>query len=421
MNFFKTSILSFIATSFRILSGLLINKAVAVIAGPSGLATLGQLQSAVQIANITAQGGVNNGIVKYLAEFKTKKDENKRARLTTAALKISMLCSGIVSAVLILFHGAIANAIFHSDAYDGVVLTLGFVILFYVLNNFMLSVLNGLKEIKRYITISILQSITALIWTLSCLYFFGFYGGLIAFVTSQSIVFIIVAIWLRKHKIFDMINLREKLDRPHVRNLLKFSAMALTSAILLPLSHIILRNFIGAELSWNDAGIWQGLIQISQTYMVIITTTFSIYYLPKISSLDNPTALRSEIWNILKIIPLFVMASCGAIYILRELIIVIMFNDSFLAMESLFKYQLIGDFFRVSGWIFGYLMVAKAMTKKYIISEIFFTALFVALGIYFVQAHGLIGISYAYMINAMLYLPVVYILTRGIFSLNASR
>jgi len=167
MNFFKTSILSFIATSFRILSGLLINKAVAVIAGPSGLATLGQLQSAVQIANITAQGGVNNGIVKYLAEFKTKKDENKRARLTTAALKISMLCSGIVSAVLILFHGAIANAIFHSDAYDGVVLTLGFVILFYVLNNFMLSVLNGLKEIKRYITISILQSITALIWTLS--------------------------------------------------------------------------------------------------------------------------------------------------------------------------------------------------------------------------------------------------------------
>jgi len=276
MNFFKTSILSFIATSFRILSGLLINKAVAVIAGPSGLATLGQLQSAVQIANITAQGGVNNGIVKYLAEFKTKKDENKRARLTTAALKISMLCSGIVSAALILFHGAIANAIFHSDAYDGVVLTLGFVILFYVLNNFMLSVLNGLKEIKRYITISILQSITALIWTLSCLYFFGFYGGLIAFVTSQSIVFIIVAIWLRKHKIFDMINLREKLDR---------------------------------------------------------------YYLPKISSLDNPTALRSEIWNILKIIPLFVMASCGAIYILRELIIVIMFNDTLKFSSRLYSWH----------------------------------------------------------------------------------
>lgn len=49
MTLIKTSILSLIATFFKMLSGLVINKAVSVYIGPSGLALIGQFQTLLKL------------------------------------------------------------------------------------------------------------------------------------------------------------------------------------------------------------------------------------------------------------------------------------------------------------------------------------------------------------------------------------
>ncbi|TOJ53132.1 hypothetical protein CGI36_25090, partial [Vibrio parahaemolyticus] len=61
MNLLKTSMLSFLATGIKMLSGLVINKAVSVLIGPSGLALIGQLQNSQGLIRAFAQGGINSG------------------------------------------------------------------------------------------------------------------------------------------------------------------------------------------------------------------------------------------------------------------------------------------------------------------------------------------------------------------------
>ena len=59
----------------KLSSALVINKVIAIFAGPSGLAIVGQLQNAVLIINTFAQGGINSGLTKYTAEYRNKPEE----------------------------------------------------------------------------------------------------------------------------------------------------------------------------------------------------------------------------------------------------------------------------------------------------------------------------------------------------------
>ena len=59
MTLIKTSLLSFIATVVKLLAALVINKAVALYIGPSGLAVIGQFQNMLQLAMTASQGAIN--------------------------------------------------------------------------------------------------------------------------------------------------------------------------------------------------------------------------------------------------------------------------------------------------------------------------------------------------------------------------
>src|SRR5690606_17800592 len=110
-------------------------------------------------------------------------------------------------------------------------------------------------------------------------------------------------------------------------------------------------------------GYWQGMMRISDGYLMLITTALSTYYLPKLSSLTTNKDLRNEIINGYKLIIPLVFSGCILIYFLRFFIIKLLYTTDFIAMENLFLWQLIGDFFKLSAWVLAYLMLAKAMTK----------------------------------------------------------
>jgi PST family polysaccharide transporter len=61
------------------------------------------------------------------------------------------------------------------------------------------------------------------------------------------------------------------------------------------------------------------------------------------------------------------------------------------------------EVFKISSWLLAYIMLGKAMTKLYIISEVLFAASFYGLTLIFAQTMGLEGVSFAYCINYVIY------------------
>ena len=71
--------------------------------------------------------------------------------------------------------------------------------------------------------------------------------------------------------------------------------MALVSIATVPISHLIIRNYIGENLSWDDAGYWQGMWYISTMYLLVVTTSLGVYFLPKLSEIQDKLELKKEI------------------------------------------------------------------------------------------------------------------------------
>jgi len=400
MTLIKTSLLVAISTIARMVSGFIINKVIAVYVGPSGLAIVGQLQNFNSLIMTFAKGGISQGLVKYTAEFDSIEEKKK---LFSTSLVICIMASVLVSIVLLLFSESFSTLILKDIAYQNIFIVFGFTVILFALNSIILSILNGQKEIKKFISINIISSIFSLFFTSFLIIKYGLMGALYALVLNQSVVFFITLLFLTKTSWFKVKYFIQGVDKELLSKLSKFSLMAIVTAIVVPTSHLVIRNYIGESLSWDDAGYWQGMWYISTMYLLLITTTLSVYYTPKLSELKNNNELKKEIKNgYIKIIPFTVLFSV-AIYILREDVIRIAFSESFLPMLELFKWQLAGDVMKISSYLLSTMMIAKAMTKKYIYSELFFSGSFVLLAIFFIQQYGLVGITYAYFINYLFY------------------
>ncbi len=393
------------STLVRMLTGLVSVKVVAGIIGPAGVALVGQLNNFATIALSLSTGGINSGITKYIAEY--KEDEHKVKDCLSTALRITVVCSVLVGVFLIVAHSYLSQYVMLSPDYGYVFVIFGFTILFYALNMALASVINGFKEFKRYVKINIAGSLVGLVFTLALVILWQLKGALISAVTFQSIM-LFISLWMvRKLPWLRWSYFKNKLNKELSKKYLRYSLMTFASAATAPVSQMLLRGYVISEISATEAGWWEAMNRISNMYLMVVTTSFSVYYLPRLSELTDKKELRAEIFRSYKVIVPCLLGGFALIYFLRFFVIRLLFTQDFLPMENLFIWQLAGDFFKITSWLLAFLMVAKAMTRWFITTEIGFSLLFVGLGFLFMQWNGLVGITQAYLVNYFLYLAMM--------------
>lgn len=401
-----------ISTLVRMLTGLISVKVVASIIGPCGIALLGQLNNFSTILLGVANGGINSGITKYVAEY--KEDESAIKKILSNALQITLFFTFIVSLGLIILHNQLSRLVMLSDEYGYVFLIFGFTIFLYTLNTLLISILNGYKEFKRYVIVNISGTIVGLLFTICFVFSMGLKGALISAVSYQSVVFFITFWICRKAPWLSVIYYRERLDRKMLRRFLNYSAMTLVSLSVVPVSQMLLRGYVISEISMTEAGWWEAMNRISNVYLMVITPSFSIYYLPRLSEIKEISELRYEIFKCYKVIIPILLSGLTLVYLLRHFVVMILFSPDFYPMESLFIWQLLGDFFKISSWLLAFLMVAKSMTKTFIATEVVFSGLFVVLGYLFMNLNGVVGITQAYFVNYVIYTVCMVVIFRKI-------
>ena len=412
MTLIKTSVLTGISTVIKLVSAFVINKVIAIYIGPSGLAIVGQLQNFTSIITTFSNGAISSGIVKYTAEYQ---DIEEKKKIFSSSIVISLICSLIISIFLFGFSDYLSELILKDIQYSSVFIIFGATIFLFALNMVLISILNGQKEIKKYVLVNIAGSIFSLVFTSVLIMQLNLKGALYAMVLNQSVMFFVTLAFVIKSSWFKLEYFKQGLDKESLSKLSKYSLMAIVSALTVPVSHLIIREYIGENLGWDSAGYWQGIWYISTIYLMLVTTTLGVYYLPKLSEIQDNKELRKEIFGGYKIImPIVILASL-IIFLLKEYVILIAFSKDFMPMMELFAWQLMGDVIKIASWLLAYLMLAKAMTKVFIYTEVLFSALFVGLSILFVDKFGLVGITYAYALNYLLYLFMMIFIFRKRF------
>ncbi|MQT92792.1 O-antigen translocase [Pseudomonas helleri] len=405
MSMLKTSALNAIAVIFKLITMLGINKVLAVYVGPSGYAALGQLQNALTMITTLSSGAVNTGVTKYTAEYHSDVDAQYKIWRTASFLAITgSLISGVV---VVLYSKEMAGYFFKREDYSNVFVWVAFSLVFFTFNALLMAVINGKKEIGKYVKANILGSLFSLCVTGLLAWQMGLYGALISLGIYQALSLVATVFICSKLEWFKVSNFFGRVDKVSAINLSKFAAMAVTSAICLPISQILIRNHLIVAFGSESAGYWEAMWRLSSAYLMLATTTLSVYYLPRLSELHTVKEIISEMTAGYKIILPVCALGCVLIFLLKDFIIQILFTPQFIPMRKLFMWQLVGDVMKIGSWLLAFVMLGKAMVKLYIVTEIAFSATFYFAVVCFTNKHGLVGVTEAYAFNYFLYWIVI--------------
>jgi len=409
-DLFKVSFLNSIATVIRMITGMASIKIIATIIGPPGIALLGQLNNFTTILLSFSLGGINSGVTKYVSEHRN--DEDKLSSYLRTSVWITLVLSIATSVTLLIFANRFSTLILKSTEYASVFYIFGATLILYAFNTLLLSIINGFKEYRVYVMANIAGSIIGLIFSLILSLKFGIWGALVASVTFQSIVFLFTLSQVTRFGWFNLKALFERPDKSAALKLSQYSLMAIITAIVMPTAQLIVRGYIKDHVSLTSSGIWEGINKISTMYLLVIMTSLSVYFLPRLAELKTNQEVRKEVFKVYSLImPFLVVCSLG-IYLFRDLVIRILFTPEFKEMSTLFPYQLTGDVFKMAGWVLGYVMMAKAMTKTYIIMEVLSGLFFMGFSLLFIRQFGTIGATVGYMVGHMLYFFILLIVFR---------
>jgi O-antigen/teichoic acid export membrane protein len=390
VNLLKTSLYTSIATGISFITGFIVTKVVAVQIGPSGIAYLGQFQNSVSILTVFATGAIATGVVKYLAQ--DKDDNEKRQQLINTATILVFGCSFFVSLIIIFASNYLSLVAFKNTDFRIVYLLFGIFMMTFSFNVIFGAILNGLKEIRRFTIVNISSSLIGLAITVSFAYYFGVKGVLLSG-TALSVIIFFINLY-----IFNKAGIKwkpdfNKWDTAIFKKLFGFTLMAIVSGLLVPSIQILVRDKIIRLYNLEEAGYWQAVTKISDYYLAFITLTLGVYYMPKLS----------EITKAYKIVLPLVASFAFLIWLLRDIIIQVLFTKSFQPMNVLFTYQLLGDVFKIGSWLLANIMIAKAMIRTYIVTEFIFATTYVLLCFVFIDHFGIIGATYGFCVNYGLY------------------
>jgi PST family polysaccharide transporter len=289
-----------------------------------------------------------------------------------------------------------AEWLLHKAEMGGVFFWLAVTLPALALNNLLLAIINGKKEIGIYVAANIIGSLIGLIVTGMLTFRFGLYGALLALAVNPALTLLATGFFVFKKKWFRLSSIWGGIDSGAFRELAGFGLMAVTTACMVPLTHMLIRDHLSTQLGLQAAGYWQALWKISDIYLMLITSTLSVYYLPRIAEIRTAGELRSEIAKTYRfLLPLTVLGA-ASIFLLRDFIIRVLFTGDFMPMRELFPWQLAGDVIKMSAWMLGYVVIGRGLVKFFVAKEIGVGIAFVLLTHLYVGEFGLPGVTAAY-------------------------
>ena len=408
-----------IAMLIKVIGGFLTSKFLAIYVGAEGLALFGNLRDFMSSAQAISTLGLYNGLVKYVSEFK-----HNMIALTKAISTIYYLgfFSVLMVVLLVYFNSeTISQTLFFTTDFSYLIQLFAAGLPLYALNLFSIGILNGFKKFRLIILLNIVGHIFGTTLMIVLIIQSKVEGALLALVLSESLIFVITLIALIYQKSFVKLLQVSFVSSKLLKKLSTFSIMALFSAFVFPIVTILVRDHITDNIGLKQAGYWEAMLRISRYYLMFVTTVLTLYILPRFSEITTKKAFRKEVFSFYKyVMPIFIIGVI-IIFLLKDYIVILLYNRTFQPVTHLFLWQLLGDVFKVMSLIISLQFLAKRMFWEYMITEVASFAILYFASIFFIDIYGVKGATIAHFVNYLSYFIMVVFVFRNTLVLPSNK
>ena len=413
----KITSLNSLVVGARLLISLLVQNLLASYTGQAGIAKVGQIRNIYNILMSVSSLGVFNGVVKYVSEYKN----NQKGLLKLFSTVFVLSSVATVALSLFMFFGAemLSKWLFFTETYSTVFKILAVTAPFIAMNRIFNGVISGISAYKIHAKIEIIWYTLASLLLLVSLYYYNIGGVLLAIAVTPIVqFFVLIFIFgktLQEYIKFSRLSFRA----PLIKVLLGFTLISFVATVCSNLLEINFRTLITDRISENEAGIWTAMSSISKIYMQFIITIFSIYILPKYAEIHFSKAFKKEVKNLYKTLLPLVIIGMLFVYFSKEYLILTIYNEAFIGMTILFKWQLLADLVRFSANILSFKFLAKNQINYFISTQLLGLISYYIFGRLLIINYGVEGLLIALLFSNLLYLlAVFFVLRKDLFGTN---
>ena len=282
------------AQILNIFIGIVRNKVIAILLGPSGVGIAGIFQSIVELVKNGTGLGINFSGVKNIAESNT--DPQKVSR-TILVLRRWEFSTGLIGTLIIVFLcNFFSNYSFGNNAYTYSIALMSVTLLISAVSAGQLAILQGLRKIKDMAKATLLGSVLG---TVISLPLYGWLGtsGIVPAMILTALGSLIVS-WLYAKKIKTLeVNIsfsetfHEGLGMAKLGFFIVFNGFVATASLYFV--RILIRSHLGMESVGNFQAVWV----ISTMYINILLNSMLADYFPRLSSIKDDTEASNKLIN----------------------------------------------------------------------------------------------------------------------------
>lgn len=402
----------------RMSFSVILQKILAIFIGAEGFALVGNFKNVINFLEQFSVLGTFNGIVKFTSEFKDNKNELNK--IFSTSLSFATI-SALISFLILFFGSRFLNDVLFGVEYNYVYVfkILAFIVPFMSLNAVLNGIVNGKSQYKVYNKVSFT---TIIVSTLLIVFFTiksNVEGTLIAICLTPIVQFFAFISFYAKFLLNDISFTSLSFSKVYKNKFLSYSLMTIIVILSINIGDIFVRNLIQEVINKKEAGYWTAMTSVSKIYMQFTAVIFPLYILPKYASITKTFEFRQEVFKIYKLlVPVFLLGIV-IIFILKTLIIQLLYTEDFLNMSVLFKWQLLGDFIKLCSLIISYHFLAKRRIGYFIFTELLSVLLFCGFSDYLIHIYGTEGVVFAHFIRYIIYfLVAIFILRHKLFGIN---
>ena len=391
------------------LVGIIRSKLVAVFLGTVGAGIIGQLLNIVQQMSSFTLMGVNDGLVKQIAENRDRKDfVNKLAYLLKSYIAIIASFATVCLIFLFLFSKEITIYVFGDLKYFNyyIIGLISFPVL--IINSISFALLKSHKEIKYIARSEVIVVVCNFIFFVPLIYLWGIKGAVI-FVPLSLITILIVNNYYARVKVLKRYSLLTKdifsasINKKAIKELFVFAGVGLTAGVSVIVSEIACRSIVVTKLGIDQIGIYSPLIAWAGLFTGFILPSVSTYLYPRFSEAKSNEEVSGVLNDVLRLVSFLMIPVLFLSIPIRYQIIPLFYSKEFISAGIYLPWHFIGILFNLWMYPLALVLTPTGRIKTYGVLVFIMSILNFAVVYYFVPLYGLYGWMLKFLISPILF------------------
>lgn len=407
---FKSTFLFGFVQIVRMLVGLIKNKVIAILLGPSGMGIIGIYNNAISLIKTGSSLGINQSAVKEISEAESSKSEKKISEVLSLVKKVVIFTSAIGCVVTIVFSPILSKWGFGDYSHTLQYIFLSVVVALEVFVENQLVILKGMRQLQALAKASLYGAIVGLVLGLPQIYLYGESGIVLSIICTSIATAIVTHLFVRKIK-HSKVKYSLKETIINAQPMVKMGVALMFSGFMSYFFNLITLGYIQSLGGLSDVGFYSAGSTLIVSYFSMVTTSLNTDYYPRIAAINRDNhQLSIEIFKQSKVGLLLMFPIVVAFSLFSTLIIEILYSAEFESVVKYTDWAIIGILISVISNCYGYVFIVKQESKLYLLLSISFNAVFLVNYVVMYRLFGLTGLGISYSLNVLIQLIVYSLL-----------